>query len=145
MYFSEVTEISQLKGQYRRLAARFHPDRGGCSDLMSQINLQYEELLASLKAGTPLQEPVPDYTKREFTQQDCDQQERRRRFFHDIRVGETVFVNGTECEVQEVRNGAFRAIAKGRTRQTWFNKKDGYCSFNRRFRAAWVKNNRRSR
>ena len=133
MYFSNVTEIDQLKGQYRRLAARFHPDRGGCSTVMSRINVEYEALLNSLKGEItphPSYEPTP-------------RRERRRRFFQDVQVGQTVFVNGTECEVLEVTQDAFRVVAKGRTRQSWFSKSDGYGRHNRGFRAAWVKHNRR--
>ncbi|MDZ7684172.1 MAG: J domain-containing protein [Gammaproteobacteria bacterium] len=140
MYFSNVNQIDELKGQYRRLASRYHPDRGGNPQLMTRINLEYEVLLASLKGAT-LREPPPRAAS--GRQRHGAFRERRRRFFQDVQVGETVFVNGTECEVLEVNDTAFRVVAKGRTRQTWFNKADGYCRFNRRFRAAWVKHNRR--
>ena len=139
MYFANVSEISELKGQYRRLAARFHPDRGGCPTLMTRINVEYEELLASLKSGqAPVRrrayQPPPRQERR---------RERRRRGFQDVQVGQVLYVNGTPCEVLEVTRDAFRAVAIGRTRQTWFNKSNGYGRYNKRFRAAWVEHNRR--
>lgn len=135
MYFSNVTAIDQLKGEYRRLAARYHPDRGGNAALMTRINVEYETLLASLKSGMP--------GARARVRSGNRQQDRRRRFFHGIAVGETVYVNGTECEVLEVTQEAFRVVAKGRTRQSWFLKSDGYGQYNKRIRAAWVRDNRR--
>jgi hypothetical protein len=44
-YFSSVTSLDELKLQYKKLAFKNHPDRGGKTEVMQEINSEYEQLL----------------------------------------------------------------------------------------------------
>jgi len=48
-YFSHPTTLEELKEQYRKLAFEHHPDRGGSTEAMQQINAEFEEWFAVLK------------------------------------------------------------------------------------------------
>lgn len=47
-YFSNINTVEELKEQYRKLALKYHPDRGGSNEEMAEINNQYEEILKNL-------------------------------------------------------------------------------------------------
>ena len=49
-YFANIKTLDELKAQYRRLAMQYHPDRGGSTEIMQQINSEYERLHERLKA-----------------------------------------------------------------------------------------------
>ena len=42
-YFESVQSIDELKKEYKRLARKNHPDVGGDTEVMKEINRQYEE------------------------------------------------------------------------------------------------------
>ena len=44
-HFSSVTSLDDLKLQYKKLAFKNHPDRGGKTEVMQEINNEYEQLL----------------------------------------------------------------------------------------------------
>ncbi|ENX12419.1 hypothetical protein F894_02950 [Acinetobacter sp. CIP 51.11] len=44
-HFSSVTSLDELKFQYKKLAFKNHPDRGGKTEVMQEINSEYEQLL----------------------------------------------------------------------------------------------------
>ena len=44
-HFSSVTSLDELKCQYKKLAFKNHPDRGGKTEVMQEINSEYEQLL----------------------------------------------------------------------------------------------------
>lgn len=44
MYFLNVTSFADLKLQYRQLALANHPDRGGETEVMQQINAEFDKL-----------------------------------------------------------------------------------------------------
>ncbi|MQW93014.1 molecular chaperone DnaJ [Acinetobacter sp. dk771] len=44
-HFSSVTSLDDLKLQYKKLAFKNHPDRGGKTEVMQEINREYEQLL----------------------------------------------------------------------------------------------------
>lgn len=52
MYFSEFSTVDQIKAEYRRLALLYHPDRGGNTATMQEINSQYQEALARCDGQT---------------------------------------------------------------------------------------------
>ncbi len=106
--FSKVTTISQLKKEYRRLAALYHPDRGGDLSEMQKINKIYLDYCEKLKNSN----------------KKCTVD------FSNIALGDTVYVNGTESEVIMVTSDYFRVVAKGRTRQAVFDKKSGNGRYN---------------
>ena len=122
--FADIDDIHELKKTYRRLAARWHPDRGGNADMMQRINVQYdaqlERLLHQLKADAGTD-------------------------FSYLEIGYTVWVNGTECEVTDLSESSFRVVAKGRTRQAVFDRATGCGKFNPRLRASFDNRHRKHR
>ena len=48
-WFNNPKTCEELKKQYKRLAMEHHPDRGGSTKDMQEINAEYERLFARLK------------------------------------------------------------------------------------------------
>lgn len=48
-YFSNVSSLEELKKEYRRLALKFHPDMGGDTETMKEINNEHDKLFEMLK------------------------------------------------------------------------------------------------
>lgn len=48
-YFENVKTLEDLKKQYCRLAMKFHPDMGGNTEIMQQINAEHDRLFETLK------------------------------------------------------------------------------------------------
>lgn len=48
-YFEGIKTLNELKEKYKKLALKFHPDRGGNNEIMSDINSQYDDLYNSLQ------------------------------------------------------------------------------------------------
>lgn len=48
-YFKNVKTLNDLKAEYRRLAMANHPDLGGSTAVMQEINAAYDRLFAVLK------------------------------------------------------------------------------------------------
>lgn len=49
-YFTAVTK-KELKLEYKKLAFKYHPDRGGSTKIMQQINTEYHERLKNLSSN----------------------------------------------------------------------------------------------
>ncbi len=50
-YFAHISTFDELKAEYRRLAMKHHPDVGGDTETMKEINRQHDELFEQLKAA----------------------------------------------------------------------------------------------
>ena len=48
---SEIRTLDDLKKAYRRLAMKHHPDVGGSTQAMQEINAEYDKLFSQLKTG----------------------------------------------------------------------------------------------
>jgi len=48
-YFKNPQTLEELKKQYRELALKHHPDRGGSTETMKAVNNEYDTLFAKLK------------------------------------------------------------------------------------------------
>ncbi len=60
-YFSNIATIEELKKQYHILALKFHPDRGGSTEIMQEINNEYSEFIKN-----PTFVTEPDYSVEEM-------------------------------------------------------------------------------
>ena len=43
-YFHNIHSLADLKKEYRRLALQHHPDKGGDTAIMQQVNTEFERL-----------------------------------------------------------------------------------------------------
>lgn len=109
-FLAKAKSEIELNKEYKRLAHVCHPDKGGSEELMQKLNEEYREL------------------KRYFQATGHD--------FEELEIGDTVFVNGTECRVTHVSPFAFIAKAKMKSKSAVFDKKTGLAVGNRRFRAS---------
>ena len=108
-FFEGITTEAQLKLNFRRLAIMYHPDKGGDIETMKLINKEYDEVKKSL-----LQKSNPLY---------------------NLKTGDTVYVNGTECIATIVSEEKFVAQAKGRTKKALFDKRTGLGIYNKKYKA----------
>ncbi len=112
-----IESEAQVKLNYKRLALLYHPDRGGSEELMRELNVEYDYLKHLFKANNLTKKRV----KSEFAL---------------LKVGDTVYVNGTECEVVDVFPHSFIAQAKGRVKLAIFDKETGYAINNKKYKAS---------
>lgn len=60
-YFQNIRSLSELKKQYRTLALINHPDKGGDTGIMQQINAEFERLYSIWKDDTSLSPDAMGY------------------------------------------------------------------------------------
>ena len=48
-YFTNIRTLDELKAAYRRLALKYHPDMGGSTEIMQEINNEHDALFEQLK------------------------------------------------------------------------------------------------
>ncbi len=109
-YFpDDIDSEVQARLNYKRLAVLYHPDMGGNEDVMREINQEYELVKKRLR--------------------------KYREGFGDLKAGDRVLVNGTECVVTAVFENTFIAKARGRHRLAVFEKKTGYSVYGKKFKA----------
>jgi len=117
-FFPETVQNElQVKLNYKRLALLYHPDRGGSEERMRELNVEY------------------NYLKHLFAGKEATEQQKKDAFIN-ISVGDTVFVNGTECVVVDVFKETFIAQAKGRIKLAIFDKNTGYAVNNQKYKAS---------
>ena len=61
-YFNQISSLSELKDQYRKLAIANHPDKGGDTVVMQEINGEFDVLYAVWK-NVPEENVHPDKTE----------------------------------------------------------------------------------
>jgi len=90
-FFTPAPEtLEELKGQYRKLAQKHHPDRGGDTATMQAINAEYDELFPLLKDIHKTKDGET-YTARQATTETADQ-------FKDL-ITELMKMDNIEIEV----------------------------------------------
>lgn len=109
-FLNNIKSEKDLNREFKRLAHICHPDKGGSVELMQQLNEEYRTM------------------KKYFNARGHD--------FSNLKAGDTVFVNGTECTVTHVSEYAFIAKAKMKNRTAVFDKKTGRAVGNRKYRAS---------
>ena len=60
-YFQNINSLAELKKSYRVLALQNHPDKGGSTETMQQINLEFERLYAKWKDDTTVSVAASGY------------------------------------------------------------------------------------
>lgn len=113
IFLDKVYNHEDLTKEYRRLARKYHPDKGGDELLMMQLNREYE-------------------IKKRHVGQD------KPRNFDDLQEGDVVYVNGTECKVTHVSPYAFIAKARFKNKSAVFDKKTGIAVGNRKYKATFI-------
>ena len=69
-YFKDLSSMEAVKKQYRKLAMKYHPDRGGNEEIFKAINNEYEQAMEqgkineTKKAKTKKEE---DFIKSQYT------------------------------------------------------------------------------
>ena len=48
-YFTNIHTLDELKAAHRRLALKYHPDMGGSTEIMQEINNEHDALFEQLK------------------------------------------------------------------------------------------------
>jgi len=113
MYLNSIISEAQLKKEYRKKALKLHPDLGGTEVEFVKLTQEYKLWKKKLYLF-----------KNDLTQ---------------LKIGDTVYVNRTECEVTYVDELSFIAKAKGRVKYAIFDKKTGVGKYNTNYRAALIK------
>ena len=113
-YFKDVITHDDLKKIYRKLAFLYHPDKGGNIRVMQHINREYSEI-------SPEFGRIP-------------------KNLMDVKVGNIIFVNNTQCVVTEVEKYRFKARSIETNRESYFSKTTGYAMLNYKFKASVIKN-----
>ena len=74
-YFQNIHSLAELKKEYRRLALQHHPDKGGDTAIMQQVNTEFERLFKVWKdkpdvsaASTGYEHDYPGATAKEYTE-----------------------------------------------------------------------------
>lgn len=110
MYLQSITTENQLKKEFRKKALVLHPDKGGSEVEFIKLTQEYK------------------FWKKQLEAKNND--------LSGLRPGDTVWVNGTECEVTYVDKISFIAKAKGRVKYAIFDKATGIGKYNTNYRAA---------
>ena len=74
-YFQNIHSLAELKKEYRRLAMLHHPDKGGDTALMQQVNTEFGKLFEVWKdkpcvstTPTGYEHDFQDATAKEYTE-----------------------------------------------------------------------------
>ncbi len=108
-YFTNISNYNEARLIYRRLAMLNHPDRGGSTEVMKRINIEFMEL------------------ERKLNNKDL--------VFSDISVGDHVLINSSESVVISVNNTEFIARSLYTSRIAKFSKRNGECISDPKFKA----------
>ncbi len=108
-YFKDISTKTQLKTTYIKLAKQNHPDMGGNNHTMQNINAEYEFMNKLINT--------------------------RKKSLMNLKKGDTVFVNGTECTVIFDTSKTFIAKAKDREKKEMFDKITGLGINNKKYKA----------
>ena len=73
-YFQNIHSLTDLKKEYRRLALEHHPDKGGDTAIMQQVNTEFGRLFEAWKekpdipsTSTGYEYDYPGATAKEYT------------------------------------------------------------------------------
>ena len=121
IFFQNVKTLDELRKEYRRLAFLYHPDVGGDTTIMQQINSAYEILSKKLINANP------DFSqaKKEYEQQVSEEiVERLNRiiFIKGITIeiiGSWIWITGNTFPVRETLKGEGYLFSHPKTAWYW--------------------------
>lgn len=128
-WFNNPRTAEELKKQYKKLAIEHHPDMGGSTQDMQQINAEYEQLFAKLK-DVHQNKDGEFYTARESTTETASE-------FIDI-IEKLINMDGVQIEIcgswlwltgntkayrEDLKKLSFRWSSN---KSAWYFHRDGY-------------------
>ena len=83
-YFNNVSNLSELRKQYKELLKKYHPDNGGNVADMQEINAEYDNLFKMLKGKHDSKATDSDKTSFDNMQYDFAEDEKLREMLEKI-------------------------------------------------------------
>ena len=83
-YFKNVSNLSELRKQYKELLKKYHPDNGGNVADMQEINAEYDSLFKMLKGKHDSKATDSDKTSFDNMQYDFAEDEKLRKMLNKI-------------------------------------------------------------
>lgn len=122
MYFKNCKTLEDLKREYRKLALKHHPDRGGDAEIMKTINLEYEKMFKILQS-----ESKNTYEKTESVNEFMDIINRIINLNVNIEIcGVYIWVSGNTYSVKDtLKQAGFWWASK---KSMWYWKPEGVTS-----------------
>ncbi len=80
MYFDKFNKIEDVKKRYRLLSKLFHPDIGGDTELMQELNLAYESKMKTLNYFKKIEDDFED---------ECEEDELTESEYQDLKSEKT--------------------------------------------------------
>lgn len=128
-WFNNPETLEDLKKQYKRLAMEHHPDRGGSTEAIQQINAEYESLFARLKDIHKTAEGTTYTAKTASTETAAEFMDIIEKLIHMDGIvievcGSWLWVTGnTRDHKDELKALSFRWSSN---KQAWYFHRDGY-------------------
>lgn len=134
-WFSNPATLEELKNQYRNLAMQHHPDRGGTTADMQEINAEYDRLFARLKNTHKAADGTTYTTKTETSEAANDFREIIERLIHingiNIEIcGAWLWITGNTYEHRETLKALNFRFSK--SKKTWYFHGDSYKKLSRK-------------
>lgn len=119
-WFKDIKDITELKKEYKRLAFKYHSDRGGDDELMKEINVEYEEMFNILKEQATEKE-----TEKEDSRDFIDIINALMKFDITIEViGSWLWLHGDTYSIKEQLKELGCRFSKGK--RLWYYTKSDY-------------------
>lgn len=105
-YFTNIRTLEKLKKEYKSLAMKYHPDRGGDTEAMQEINSEYDALFKLIQDGRIAEGET--FNMNEAPEEFRDALEKIIRLFGiEIEVcGSWIWVSGNTFPHKEILNSA---------------------------------------
>jgi|SaaInlStandDraft_4_1057021.scaffolds.fasta_scaffold01991_7 hypothetical protein len=127
-YFTNMKTPAQVKMTFRDLAMKNHPDKGGDTAVMQEINNQYHETLKSLNGWKATSEAKWSYTYSYAKEQAVvDMLQKISHLPVDIEVkGNWIWVSGDTKPVKDYLKELKFRWARGKKQWYWHDPQDGW-------------------
>lgn len=128
-WFQNPETLEDLKKQYKKLAFQHHPDMGGKTEDMQEINAEYDQLFSALKDTYKNASGQFYKTHAESTETADEFVDIIEKLIHmdgvEIEIcGSWVWVTGdTKCHKDDLKSLSFRW---SRNKSAWYFHQDGY-------------------